>query len=474
MLRIVLVTLGVLLSSMVMHAQLFSWEVVGEMSSERQWHRSHVLPDGRIVILGGVAQSTRFVDGAGTDGVCTPSVDIFDPLTQVVTPAAPMTVGRAQFASVLTSRGTILVFGGMSMGSPRGACTDRIEEYDPVADQWTVVGKMSSPRRLHSALELADGRIVVCGGALSNQSTVSTTEVFDPITKSTVLVSDMPTGLKEGSLVYMPGFGPTYVGGRTGGANSARPGSMYVFVASVGGWEPIQFNSPLPFVTTAVSVSNTTMIACGGSLAEFPPSFSRGVYRFQGGEVARFLEMPESRALHAMVGLGDNTALISGGLKEDLTSHTSTIIVDEELEEVLLRPNHVIGRALHTLERVQDEENGTTYFAFGGLTANGQSTRTIERLSVMSQGALRQTMNLGANEIGTQDIPLFPNPADSHVSVLSKPNEDVVIRNVMGQICASVRGSGEHIVIPVKNLPPGVYSLVNGKTNKAKSFVIQR
>jgi len=385
-----------------------------------------------------------------------------------------MSVGRAQFASVLTNRGTVLVFGGMSTGSPRGQCTDRIEEYDPATDKWTVVGKMSSPRRLHSALELTDGRILICGGALSNQVTVSTTEVYNPYTKLSTVVADMPTGLKEGALVFMPGFGPTYVGGRTAGANSARPGSMYVFSAAVGGWEPIAFTSPMPFVSTAVPVSSTTMIACGGSLAEFPPTFSHGVYRFKDGEVTRFLEMPQSRALHAMVGLGNNTALISGGLREDLTSHASTIVVDEEFGEVLLRPNHVIGRALHTLERVQDEEMGTTYYAFGGLTNNGQSTRTIERLSVISQDALRQTMNVAGRDGQSPDYAVYPNPTSDYITVTSVEGAAIVIRDLVGQTHATVHGASELTRISVAHLAPGIYIVASPGRNLTRTFVIQR
>src|SRR5690606_38512019 len=70
---------------------------------------------------------------------------------------------------------------------PQASC----EIYDPIADTFTVVAPMNTPRMGHTATLLADGRVFVSGGleALTVTPTqlsairdaVASTEIYDPV-----------------------------------------------------------------------------------------------------------------------------------------------------------------------------------------------------------------------------------------------------------------------------------------------------
>ena len=73
----------------------------------------------------------------------------------------PMTRGRAGFTATLLGNGGILATGGYA---PETATA---ELYDPTTNQWAPVPPMPTVRFSHSAVLMADGRGMGCGGANS-------------------------------------------------------------------------------------------------------------------------------------------------------------------------------------------------------------------------------------------------------------------------------------------------------------------
>jgi hypothetical protein len=132
-----------------------TWTRTDDMSYPRGQTGPHVtLNDGRVMVAG------------GTDGIdyTVASVDLFDPVTETWSAAAPMHVARQDPATITLPDGRVLVAGGCN--SDTLANLRSAELYDPVSDRWTYVGSLPQPATGPGAALLPDGRVLVAGGLL--------------------------------------------------------------------------------------------------------------------------------------------------------------------------------------------------------------------------------------------------------------------------------------------------------------------
>ena len=116
-------------------------------------------------------------------------IDVTDPDTAAWTETSPMTHARIGVTSVVLPDGRILVVGGRQTTGrfdPTPKFVLPCEIYDPATDRWQVTPPMSYPRQYHStALLLPDGRVFASGGvdrrlghgAAGNQQSA---EVYSP------------------------------------------------------------------------------------------------------------------------------------------------------------------------------------------------------------------------------------------------------------------------------------------------------
>src|ERR1700722_15969985 len=113
------------------------------MLSPRSGHTATLLPNGKVLIAGGMRRNQDFYKSA----------ELYDPATGKFQPAGEMSVGRVGHIAVLLSSGKVLIAGGwVGMNG-----TDSAELYDPATGKFTPIAKMNSPRGRPSATLLADG-----------------------------------------------------------------------------------------------------------------------------------------------------------------------------------------------------------------------------------------------------------------------------------------------------------------------------
>ena len=159
-------------------------------------------------------QAVRIVNNAKIDGksnLC----QLFPALPQTTEPTATdMSVLRAGHQVIKLDDGSLLFFGGGPDGNVASFGQTEVDHYDPCTQTFTQVGNMLSPRTMHQATELLDGRIMVTGGADSAQGEpIATAEIYDPTTHTSAPVPNMSVAraihtaslLPDGRVIVMGG-----------------------------------------------------------------------------------------------------------------------------------------------------------------------------------------------------------------------------------------------------------------------------
>jgi hypothetical protein len=153
-----------------------AFTATGHMVVPRGGATAALLPNGKVLIAGGEQ---------GTDETKLASAELYDPATGTFTLTGSMHVPRVAHALTLLKNGTVLVTGGLSAG--RYSTSNEVVEasaelYDPATGRFRPTGPMTVPRCKHASEPLADGRVIVVGGATNGgwRGQYSTAEIYDP------------------------------------------------------------------------------------------------------------------------------------------------------------------------------------------------------------------------------------------------------------------------------------------------------
>jgi len=170
----VLVFIGLASLSMASAQLLGSFTATGNLNQLRQFHTATLLTNGKVLIAGGFAVAVGWPAWASTE--------LYDPATGSFTPAGDMTVSRYFHTATLLPDGKVLIAGGLSsiVGGSFGGLLSSAELYDPSAGTFTPTGEMTTARASHAAVLLANGKVLIAGGVRNEP--VATAELYDPST----------------------------------------------------------------------------------------------------------------------------------------------------------------------------------------------------------------------------------------------------------------------------------------------------
>jgi N-acetylneuraminic acid mutarotase len=149
-----------------------TWKQTGSMSQERQNHTVTLLRDGKVLVAGG-----KNGNAGGKKSFA--SAEIYHPETEKWTDTKPMAHDRCQFTATLLADGRVLVVGGAAV--PFFIARDSAEIYDPKLGTWSSAGKMAASRWNHRAVLLPSGQVLVVGGCNGfGNMHLSSVELFTP------------------------------------------------------------------------------------------------------------------------------------------------------------------------------------------------------------------------------------------------------------------------------------------------------
>ena len=183
----------------------------GNMAVARSGHTATLLPDGRVLIAGGMVRNGEFLVGA----------ELYNPTTGTFSQTGEMTSRRVSHRASLLPDGKVLITGGLAgrfreAGQWYGNVLSTVELYDPATGRFTPAGKLNSPRNSHAAVRLNDGKVLLLGGGGDRDVLLSSAEVYDHATRTFTPVESMQTPriphvailLKSGKVLVAGGTGP--------------------------------------------------------------------------------------------------------------------------------------------------------------------------------------------------------------------------------------------------------------------------
>lgn len=176
--------------------QAETFSLVGHLISARVGLTATTLPTDRVLVL-----------GAGTLQAA-PAAELFDPLTGMSV-AAGISTRRHLHTATLLGGGLVLLTGGVTASGQPSA-----ELYDPFTDTTTALAGLNVARAGHSALRLADGRVLIHGGSGMTVGSVPPPELYDPATRSfTLLPAVDPAGRANHACLHSAGGSVYVIGG---------------------------------------------------------------------------------------------------------------------------------------------------------------------------------------------------------------------------------------------------------------------
>jgi WD40 repeat protein len=184
----------------------------GSLANARYYHSATLLPDGQVLIAG------------GQDG--TNMAELYDPKTGIFSPTGSMITRRLFQSATLLPDGRVLVACGAQDAS--------VELYDPKAGTFSETGSMKTVIQRATATLLPDGRVLIAGGEIPAQHMseirFASTELYDPATgtfsptgsMAAYRAWDNATLLLDGRVLVDGG-----VGGEIGGASPNTSAELY-------------------------------------------------------------------------------------------------------------------------------------------------------------------------------------------------------------------------------------------------------
>jgi hypothetical protein len=274
------------------------------MLEPRSGHTATLLPDGKVLIVGGMRRNQDFYKSA----------ELYDPAKGKFQLTGEMSIGRVGQVAVLLRSGKVLIAGGwIGHGT-----TDSAELYDPATGKFTVIANMTTRRARPSATLLTDGNVLLAGGGDhdSPDGAIASAEIFRADT-----LRFQPTGslhqARSGHTATLLSDGRVLVAG--GGSGGLIAGAELYDPKTGTFSETGSLNTPRHKHTAGLLPDGRVLIAGGSDERDWHGTMSSAeIYDPRTGKFTAAAPLNDSRFKlpDEAVQLASGRLLVAGGSKE--------------------------------------------------------------------------------------------------------------------------------------------------------------
>ena len=277
-------------------------EIYGDDGIGIYGHTATLLQNGQVLLAGGFVNNfwgySNSTSGNGAS--------LYDSVTGQFSETGNMTASRGDHTATLLANGKVLIAGGADQ-DPTGTGLASAELYDPGTGTFTQTGSMAVGRFLHTATLLKNGKVLIVGGALTSASDpVATAEVYDPATGTFTMTGAMATAREQHTATLLADGRVLIVGGTT---STDATATAEVYDPSTGSFSVTGSMAEARTLHTATLLPNGKVLVAGGgdenSTAEvYDPA--TGSFSITGG-------MEIGRSGHTATLLPNGSVLVAGG-----------------------------------------------------------------------------------------------------------------------------------------------------------------
>lgn len=331
----------------------------GAMSGPRTGHTATLLDATSSAAAGKV-----LVAGGNSGAASLRTAELYDPATGTFAPTGDMNVARQGHSAVELADGRVLVVGGCTAGA--GACTaylDSAEIYDPALGTFAAVADvMASPRTDFAAVRVGT-QVLVAGGfwydpITTTETFLPTAELFEPVTGVFAPVSPMGNARRYPMAALLPD-GTVLVAGGTDAAGTLATAEIFdpngfAFVGTASMAAARKLGTATPLASGQVLVAGGLGATLLSGAERYLPSTST---------FAATGALNLARALQSATGLASGEVLVAGGTGGDATAE----IYDPVAGVFTTAPSMATARSGQTATRLRDG----TVLVTGGVGTSG-------------------------------------------------------------------------------------------------------